>query len=134
MPVLSRFPSLPKYLNPVLRPLAKWLPPLAVLHHRGRKSGKSFETPVQAFRTRSGGFIVGLAYDANANWAQNILAAGGGEISYCGRRYALTAPRKRGAEARANLSAPIGLMMRKLGIDDFLECDAVPGRFDGFDE
>ncbi|MEV6699358.1 hypothetical protein AB0M68_19680 [Streptomyces sp. NPDC051453] len=27
------------------------------------------------------GFIVGLAYTANANWAKNILAAGSGQIT-----------------------------------------------------
>lgn len=123
MPFLSRFSGLPKYLNPVLRPLGRWVPPLAVLHHRGRRSGKPFDTPVQAFRTKSG-FIVGLAYTANANWAQNILAADGGEISRGGRRYAISRPHRRGAEARADLPTPIGFMMRKLDIDDFLEFDA----------
>ncbi|WP_158715998.1 nitroreductase family deazaflavin-dependent oxidoreductase [Streptomyces sp. NRRL B-24720] len=123
MPVLSRFSGLPKYLNPVLRPLARWVPPLAVLHHRGRRSGTWFDTPVQAFRTKTG-FIVGLAYNANANWALNLLAGDGGEISRRGRRYTVSRPRKRGAEARADLPAPIGFTMRKLGIDDFLEFDA----------
>ncbi|MET8099800.1 hypothetical protein ABZV29_25550 [Streptomyces sp. NPDC005236] len=74
-------------------------------------------------RTKTG-FIVGLAYNANANWALNILAADGGEISRGGRRYTLSQPRKRGAEARADLPEPIGFTMRKLGIDAFLEFDA----------
>ena len=39
MSVLSRFPALPRYLNPVLRPLASWIPPLAVLYHQGRTDG-----------------------------------------------------------------------------------------------
>ncbi|MGW0860570.1 nitroreductase family deazaflavin-dependent oxidoreductase [Streptomyces sp. NPDC002690] len=123
MPVLSRFSGLPRYFNPVLRPLARWIPPLAVLHHRGRRSGTPFDTPVQAFRTGTG-FIVGLAYDSNANWALNILAAGGGTISRGGRRYTISRPRRRGPEARADLAAPVGFVMRKLDIDDFLEFDA----------
>ncbi|MFF5279529.1 hypothetical protein [Streptomyces sp. NPDC000133] len=94
-----------------------------MLHHRGRRSGTSFDTPVQGFRTKTG-FIVGLAYNANANWALNLLAGDGGEISRRGRRYTISRPRKRGAEARADLPAPIGFTMRKLGIDDFLEFDA----------
>ncbi|ROQ69085.1 deazaflavin-dependent oxidoreductase (nitroreductase family) [Streptomyces sp. 840.1] len=126
MPFLSRFSGLPKYLNPVLRPLARFVPPMAVLHHRGRRSGRPFDTPVQAFRTRTG-FIVGLAYTPDANWARNILAAGGGQISRGGRRYTIGRPRRRGPEARADLPAPVGLMMRKLGIDDFLEFDATRG-------
>ncbi|MCX5395695.1 nitroreductase family deazaflavin-dependent oxidoreductase [Streptomyces sp. NBC_00102] len=123
MPVLSRFSKLPKYFNPVLRPLARWVPPLAVLHHRGRRSGTPFDTPVQAFRTGTG-FIVGLAYHSNANWALNILAAGGGTISRGGRRYTISRPRRRGPEARADLAPAVGFVMGKLDIDDFLEFDA----------
>jgi deazaflavin-dependent oxidoreductase (nitroreductase family) len=96
---------------------------MAVLHHRGRKSGKQFHTPVQAFRTKTG-FIVGLAYSSNANWAMNLLAADGGEMSRGGRRYALTQPRKRGVEARDDLPPVIAFTMRKLGIEDFLEFNA----------
>jgi deazaflavin-dependent oxidoreductase (nitroreductase family) len=122
-PLLSRVSGLPKYLNPVLRPIARRAPPMAVIHHQGRTSGKPFDTPVQAFRTKTG-FIVGLAYHSNPNWAQNILAADGGEMSRGGHRYTLTQPRKRGAEARNDLPAAIGFTMRKLRIDDFLEFDA----------
>lgn len=127
MSVLSRFPGLPKHLNPVLRPLARHLPPLAVLHHQGRKSGTPFDTPVQAFRTPTG-FIVGMAYTSNPQWALNILAAGGASITRGGRTYTLTRPRRRGTEAYADLPAAIALMMRKLGIEEFLECDAAPRR------
>jgi hypothetical protein len=123
MPVLSRVSGLPRYLNPLLRPIAVWAPPLAVIHHQGRKSGKRFDTPVQAFRTNNG-FIVGLAYDTNANRALNLLAADGGELSRGGRRYALTQPRRRGPEARDDLPAIIAFAMRKLEIDQFLEFDA----------
>lgn len=119
---LSRHTALPRYLNPVLRPVAGWLPPLAVLHHRGRRSGTPYATPVQAFRVETG-FIVGLAYNPDANWARNILAAGGGEILRSGRRYEISNPRKRGAEAIADLPAPIALLMRRLRVEDFLEFD-----------
>jgi deazaflavin-dependent oxidoreductase (nitroreductase family) len=123
MSVLSRFPGLPRHLKPVLRPLARWMPPLAVVHHQGRRSGKAFETPVQAFRTDTG-FIIGLSYTNHANWALNLLAASGGEISRGGHRYTLSQPRRRGADARDNLPAPISYVMRTLGIDEFIQCDA----------
>ncbi|MFD6531781.1 hypothetical protein [Streptomyces sp. NPDC060184] len=123
MPVLTRFSRFPKYLNPVLRPLARRVPPLAVLHHRGRRSGTPFDMPVQAFRTGTG-FIVGLAYDADADWALNIVAAQGGAISRGGRRYRISRPRRRGPEARADLARSVGFVMRKLDVDDFLAFDA----------
>jgi deazaflavin-dependent oxidoreductase (nitroreductase family) len=123
MSVLSRLPGLPRHLNPKLTPLARRLPPLAVLHHQGRRTSRSYDTPVQAFRTQTG-FIVGLAYNSQADWALNILTAGQAEITRGGRRYALSKPRRRGPEAGKDLAAPVALMMRILGIDEFLEFDA----------
>lgn len=112
-----------KYINPVLRPLAAWMPPLAVLRHVGRRSGKQFETPVQAYRT-SKGFVVGLAYDENASWALNMLAADGGEMRRMGRRYTLTTPVRRDADVLAELPAPVRAMMRRLDITNFMEFTA----------
>jgi deazaflavin-dependent oxidoreductase (nitroreductase family) len=62
----------------------------AVLHHRGRRTGRSYKTPVLAFRTPDG-YVVPLAYSRDAAWALNLLAAGGGEMTRFGRRYQLNA-------------------------------------------
>jgi deazaflavin-dependent oxidoreductase (nitroreductase family) len=107
----------------MLTPIAREIPPLAVLQHRGRKSGRLFTTPVQAFRTKSG-FLVGLAYDTNAQWAQNLLAARGGEMTRAGKHYTLANPRRRGPEALSDLPAPVALAMRALRINEFIEFDA----------
>lgn len=125
MPMPGPLTGLPRYLNPVLRPLARRLPPLAVLHHRGRRSGRSYETPVQAYRTPQG-FVVGLAYDKDAAWALNLLAAHGGEMTRAGRHYRLTNPRRSGPEARELLPGWAALMMRSIDVEDFLEFDATP--------
>jgi deazaflavin-dependent oxidoreductase (nitroreductase family) len=125
MTALQHLSGLPKILNPRLTPLARRLPPLAVLHHRGRKSGRSYDTPVQCYRTKSG-FLVGLAYDSNAQWAQNLLAAGTGGITRSGQRHAITRPRRRGPEALKDLPVPVAVTMRALGITEFLEFDVTP--------
>lgn len=125
MPLLSRFSGMTRTLNPRLLRLARKRPPLAVLHHTGRTSGRAYETPVQAYRTETG-FLVGMAYDADANWALNILASGTGEMTRGRRRYVLSHPRRRGVEARADLPAPAAVMMRVLGVRDFMEFDAEP--------
>ena len=125
MPMPRPLAGLPRYLNPVLRPLARWLPPLAVLHHRGRRSGTAYDTPVQAFRTPQG-FVVALAYDKNAAWALNLLAAGGGEMTRAGRRYRLTNPRRSGPEAQHLLPRWAALELRSIDVEDFLEFDATP--------
>jgi deazaflavin-dependent oxidoreductase (nitroreductase family) len=114
-----------RLLNPLAMPLMRRLPPFAVLHHRGRRTGRSYETPVEACHTPDG-WVVGLAYDRNAPFALNLLAAGGGEMTRAGRRYRITQPRRVGREARQLLPAWASLQMRLVGIDDFLQFDATP--------
>jgi len=112
-------------LNPLVLPLTRRVPPLAVLHHRGRRSGRSFDTPVQAYHTRDG-WLVGLAYNINAPFALNLLAADGGEMTRAGRRYRISKPRRVGREALKTLPALAALQMRVVGIDEFLQFDATP--------
>jgi deazaflavin-dependent oxidoreductase (nitroreductase family) len=124
MPMTGPFAVLPKYLNPVLTPLSGRLPPLALLHHRGRRSGKAYSTPVQAYRAGDG-FIVGLAYDRDAAWALNLLTAGGGQMTRAGKRYRLSNPRRTsGPDALGRLPGWASWMMRALDIEDFIEFDA----------
>ena len=113
------------HLNPLMEPLASRVPTAAVLHHRGRRTGRSYNTPVRVYRT-SQGYLVPLAYSRDAAWALNLLAAGGGEMTRGGRRYQLTQPRRAGSEARALLPAWVSLMMCALRINDFLQFEATP--------
>lgn len=112
-------------LNPLVGPLARRLPPLAILRHKGRRTGRSYDTPVQAFLTPRG-YLVGLAYDHNAPWALNLLAADGGEMIRAGRRYRIIHPRRVGREARELLSPAASLLTGAASIDDFLQFDAEP--------
>ena len=116
---------LPRRLNPYFDFLNRRIPPLAVLHHNGRRTGRSYDTPVQAYPTAQG-YVVGLAYDRNASWALNLLAAGGGEMTRANRRYRITKPRRVGREVLQLLPRWAQLMMRAVGIDDYLQFDAVP--------
>ena len=111
------------HLSPLMGPFVSRAPTGAVLHHRGRRTGRSYNTPVLAFRTPDG-YVVPLAYSRDAAWALNLLAAGDGEMTRFGRRYQLTRVRRAGPEARELLPAWASLMMRALRIDDFLQFDA----------
>lgn len=59
--------------------------------HRGRRSGRDYETPVGAIRV-PGGFVIALPYGTQADWFRNVLAAGGATIVHEGGTYAVTAP------------------------------------------
>lgn len=64
----------------------------AVLHHRGRRSGKPYQTPVVAVPD-GGSFVFPLPYGANADWCQNLMAAGEARMEWRGGVYHLVAPR-----------------------------------------
>ena len=52
-------------LNHLTRPIARRLPGFGVIIHRGRRSGRTYETPVNVFR-RGDGYVVALTYGAGA--------------------------------------------------------------------
>ncbi|WP_157121540.1 nitroreductase family deazaflavin-dependent oxidoreductase [Nocardia miyunensis] len=80
-----------RYVNPVIRPLAPYLPWFAVVEHRGRKSGRTYSTPVNAFRF-DGKLCVGLGH-GRTDWVKNVLAAGEAEVRSLGRRQRIVNPR-----------------------------------------
>lgn len=80
------------FTNPLLGTIAWLLPPLAVVHHVGRKSGRTYRTPVVAFRTASG-FVIPMTYGRDVDWARNLVKARGGEVVQLGRRFTLRNPR-----------------------------------------
>lgn len=43
------------------------------------------------------GYLVGLAYDRDAQWARNVLAAGQAEMTRAGHRYTISQPHRRGS-------------------------------------
>jgi deazaflavin-dependent oxidoreductase (nitroreductase family) len=86
------------FTNPVLGTIAWLVPPLAVVHHVGRKSGRPYRTPVVAIRSR-GGFVVPMTYGRDVDWARNMLHAGGCELERLGGRFRLRNPRIVGLDA-----------------------------------
>ena len=80
-----------KYVNPVLRPLSKRMPGFAVITHRGRTSGKEYETIVTAYRKGSV-LAIGLIH-GKTNWVKNVLAAGEADIHVGREDLHLTNPR-----------------------------------------
>jgi deazaflavin-dependent oxidoreductase (nitroreductase family) len=78
--------------NPVMGTFAWLAPPLAVVHHVGRKSGKPYHTPVLAFPSRTG-FVIPMPYGRDVEWARNVLAASECGLVQMGRRSRLHHPR-----------------------------------------
>jgi deazaflavin-dependent oxidoreductase (nitroreductase family) len=60
--------------------------PFSIVTHIGRKSGKTFETPI-IIQPADGGFMIELTYGDQVQWYRNVVAAGGCELTYRGAKY-----------------------------------------------
>jgi deazaflavin-dependent oxidoreductase (nitroreductase family) len=98
--------------------------PVAVVEHRGRRSGRRYRTPVMAFPT-DGGYLVALFYGADRDWVRNVLAAGGCTLKRGGRRVELTGPRLLDAgDGMPLLPAPMRPALRLLRVRRVLRLSA----------
>jgi deazaflavin-dependent oxidoreductase (nitroreductase family) len=82
-----------KYLvNPlVVRTVAGRLGPCAVVRHVGRRSGRTYATPVYA-APLGDDFMIALFVGSEADWCRNVQAAGRCTLEMGGTSYALTGP------------------------------------------
>jgi deazaflavin-dependent oxidoreductase (nitroreductase family) len=80
------------FTNPLMGTFAWLVPPLAVVHHIGRKSGRPYRAPVIAFRSAAG-FVIPMTYGRDVDWARNIVRAHGCEIVQMGQRTKVHNPR-----------------------------------------
>ena len=111
------------FTNRVMGPLAAYARPLAVVHHVGRKSGRSYRTPVVAFPL-DGSYLTPLPYGTDTDWALNLLAAGGGELELLGTLQRVENPRIIDARTAQQLvPAAVGPLIRALDLPGFLLLD-----------
>jgi deazaflavin-dependent oxidoreductase (nitroreductase family) len=80
-----------KYFNPMIKPFVRFLPGMATIKHRGRKSGKPYETIVTAYR-KGNQVAIALGH-GKTDWVKNVLAAGEADLRFMRREVHLTNPR-----------------------------------------
>lgn len=82
-----------RFLNPLMRRLVgkRLVRGFAVLQHRGRRSGRFYETPV-VVRPTADGFVVPLPFGEQTDWFRNVRAAGECVIRWNGADYHLVDP------------------------------------------
>jgi deazaflavin-dependent oxidoreductase (nitroreductase family) len=107
-------------LNRVVKHAAPWLPTLGFVVHRGRRSGRRYETPVMVFR-HGGQVLIALTYGSeHTEWVKNVVAAGGCELRTGGRVYQTNAPRVYRDESRAGIRPLERTVLGLIGSNDFL--------------
>jgi len=120
---LARFNR--RLFNPVIRTFAgRRGSLLAVVGHRGRRSGRSYRTPVLAFGSDDG-YVVALFYGADSDWVSNVLAAGSCTLERGGRRVQLADPRMLDAsDGMALVPTPMRPALRLLRVTRALRLSA----------
>ena len=97
------------------------MPVVGVVHHLGRKTGRSYATPLGVRPATGDGFVMPLTFSEASQWYQNILAAGGCVITYRGADHTVAGPivvdRATAGPAFPRYER---LALRLIGINEFL--------------
>ena len=98
----------------------RWLPMWAMLHTRGRRTGRRYSTPVQV-RTHGQWFVIALPWPGRSQWLRNVEAGGGCRLTWRGEEHGTDAPERIGyAQAAPAYNRFEQLLIRLTGLDHFL--------------
>lgn len=115
-------------LNPFMLSIAgsHRLPMLAVVQHQGRRSGRSYSTPLAA-RPTADGFVIPLTFGEQADWFRNVQATGGCIVRWKGVNYSLVEPEVVDwAVVRASFYPPERILVPLIGIEHFVRLRHAP--------
>ena len=133
MPISSAVrPWAVRYVNPLTRRIAPWLPGFCTVTYLGRRSGRTYTIPLNVFRQR-GAFVFALTYGPDVQWVQNVLAAGRCEVVTRGRRFVLVNPRLEQDPSASAIPIPVRQFLLLMDVDRFLWMDPAPGGGDAAD-
>ena len=100
---------------------SRFFPLWAAVDHRGRKSGRTYTTPVAIAASTPDSLYIGLPWGSGTDWVRNLQAAAGGTVRWKGRVYAVTEPTiVGGEEARAAARTVQRWMLSRWKMEHFL--------------
>ena len=92
----------------------------SVIRHQGRRTGRTYQTPVWAVPTEDG-FVIAIVYGTGTDWPKNVLASGAAAIVHDGATYPVDQPKIVPMErARAYFPATLQRTHRLVGVDGCL--------------
>ena len=106
------------YTNKVTRHFTGWLPWFGVVIHTGRRSGRTYETPVNVFR-KGGNFVFALTY-GRADWVQNVMEAGSAQLRTRRKTHGIVNPTIKSAPRHPDLPFIPRTILRWIDVDDEL--------------
>ena len=120
MPAPRRIARFNKHFtNRLTLRVAGYLPGFAIVSHVGRKSGRPYRTPVNAFRT-DGGYIIAFTYGAQSDWVKNVMAAGSCELQSRGRRVRLISPHIETDKSKSWAPLPVRLILSLIDASQYM--------------
>lgn len=114
-----------RFVNPLTRLVAGWLPGFGLLLYRGRTSGSAYRTPMNVF-SQGDEFVFALTYGADVQWVKNIVAAGECRLKTLGRELRLVEPRLYSDPARRDVPFLVRRFLGLLNVTDFLRMRIAP--------
>lgn len=86
--------SVARLVNPLVLRIAggRHMPVLGIVHHRGRKTGRPYATPLGIRPAAAGGFVMPLTFGEAAGWYRNIVAAGWCVVTWHGADHTVASP------------------------------------------
>ncbi|HZE30694.1 MAG TPA: nitroreductase family deazaflavin-dependent oxidoreductase [Actinoallomurus sp.] len=91
----------------------------SAVHHKGRRSGRAYETPVGGVRWQDG-YAVALTYGPDRDWVKNVMAAGGCELEVRGKMVRVGRPEIVHDPDRDDMPPGVRQILRLIGVADFL--------------
>jgi deazaflavin-dependent oxidoreductase (nitroreductase family) len=70
----------------------RFMPLWALVRHHGRKSGKTYETPIAILGFTPESVYIALPWGRGTDWVRNLQAADGGELTWKGQDFTVTEP------------------------------------------
>ena len=105
--------------NPMLRHVAGRLPGFGIVTHVGRRSGRTYRTPVNFFR-HDDRYVIALTYGIDSQWVRNVLGAGACDVETRGRSIRLVEPEIARDPQRRLVPTPVRPILRLVRVSDFM--------------
>ncbi len=114
-----------RFTNRLIEPLVARTATFVIIEHVGRRSGRSYRTPINLFRCEDD-HVAALTYGPSADWVQNVLA-GPAVCELRGVRYTIEQARMADrAEVWLCFPALVRLPLRILRIHHFCRVSLSP--------
>jgi deazaflavin-dependent oxidoreductase (nitroreductase family) len=106
--------------NPIVRRVAGRLPGFAIIDHVGRRSGRTYRTPVNMFPADDDRYVIALTYGRDSEWVRNTLAAGGCRAETRGRHIELSDPEIVHDDRRTLVPVGVRTILGVADVSDFM--------------